>query len=61
MAEIVNLNKFRKSSTRGEEKSRASENRAKFGRTKTEKARDRQVAERREKGLTGRKLEREEE
>ena len=61
MAEVVNLNKFRKSSTRDEENSRASENRVKFGRTKAEKAHDRQAVERREKELAGRKLEPKEE
>ena len=57
MAEVVNLNKFRKSRTRGQEKIQASENRVKYGRTKAEKENDRRAAERQEKETTGRKLE----
>lgn len=57
MAEIVNLNRFRKSRTKDEEKSRAGENRTRHGRTKAEKANDRQAAARREKDLRGKELE----
>lgn len=57
MAETVNLNKFRKARTREEEKSRAQENRIKYGRTKAEKENDRRVAERREREAAGRRLE----
>jgi hypothetical protein len=61
VAEVVNLNKFRKSRTRDVETTQARENRVKFGRTKTEKENDRRAAERREKEAAGRKLEPKEE
>lgn len=37
MADIVNLNQVRKAKARDEERQRAEENRAKFGRSKSEK------------------------
>ena len=37
MADIVNLNRFRKERARDDKAARAEENRAKFGRTKSEK------------------------
>ena len=40
MAEPINLNRFRKAKARAEKEQRAAENRAKFGRTKAEKAAD---------------------
>jgi hypothetical protein len=40
MAEIINLNKARKAKARADKPIRAQENRARFGRTKTEKAAD---------------------
>ena len=40
MAEIINLNKARKAKARAAGAAKAVENRAKFGRTKAEKARD---------------------
>lgn len=40
MAEIVNLNKFRKARQRAEARRIAAENRAKFGRTKAQKKKD---------------------
>lgn len=43
--EPVNLNKFRKKKRAAETEQAASENRAKFGRTKAEKARDKSAAE----------------
>lgn len=43
MAEIVNLNKFRKKKARAAAVVKAAENRVRFGRTKAEKARDVQV------------------
>jgi hypothetical protein len=45
MAEIINLNRVKKTRDKSEAKARAAENRAKFGRSKTEKATDRQSAE----------------
>jgi hypothetical protein len=40
MAEIVNLNKFRKKKARADAAAQAAENRVRFGRTKAEKERD---------------------
>ena len=40
MSDPVNLNKFRKAKARADKDQRAQENRIKFGRTKSEKARD---------------------
>jgi hypothetical protein len=40
MAEIVNLNRFRKKKAREEAAARAAENRVRFGRTTAEKERD---------------------
>lgn len=37
MAEIINLNKFRKSRARADKKAQADENTVKFGRTKAQK------------------------
>lgn len=40
MAEIINLNKARKAKAKATSAAKAVENRARFGRTKAEKARD---------------------
>jgi hypothetical protein len=40
MAQIINLNKFRKAKQRAQAKAKAAENRAKFGRTKAQKKKD---------------------
>ncbi|PRZ47187.1 DUF4169 family protein [Tritonibacter scottomollicae] len=40
MGKPVNLNRFRKQKARAEKKARADQNVVKYGRTKTEKARD---------------------
>jgi hypothetical protein len=61
VAEVVNLNRFRKSRTRDVENTQARENRVKYGRTKAEKENDRRAAERREKETAGRRLEPKEE
>lgn len=45
MAEIVNLRTFRKRKARADATSKADAKRAKFGRTKAEKARDEKKAE----------------
>jgi hypothetical protein len=47
MAEILNLNKARKARAKATAKAEAETNRARFGRTKAEKARDAAEAERR--------------
>jgi hypothetical protein len=49
MAEIINLNKARKARAKAVSTAKAVENRAKFGRTKAEKARDDAARERIEK------------
>lgn len=51
MAEIVNLNRFRKAKQRSEAQQRATENRVRFGRSKAEKASDRDDSRRREQAL----------
>lgn len=43
MGEVVNFNKFKKAKTKADKTQRAEENRAKFGRTKAEKALDEHV------------------
>ncbi|MFM6829213.1 MAG: DUF4169 family protein [Novosphingobium sp.] len=53
MAEIVNLRMVRKAKARAEHQAEAQANRAKFGRTKAEKARDRLDAERATRLLDG--------
>ncbi|KAA0683453.1 DUF4169 family protein [Roseomonas genomospecies 6] len=57
MADIVNLNRFRKMRLKEEREKTAEENRIRFGRTKAEKLRDRQDAERRAADLDGKKVE----
>lgn len=56
MAEIVNLNRFKKAKLRESEDRQATENRVRFGRSKTEKANDRREAERRAQLLAGKEL-----
>jgi hypothetical protein len=57
MAEVVNLNKFRKERERAAEKSGASVNRVKFGLDKANKAALRQDAERQAAEHRGRRIE----
>ena len=57
MGDVINFNKARKAKARTDAKSTAEANRAKFGRTKGEKARDRIEKERAEKIVDGAKLE----
>ena len=56
MGDVVNLNRFRKTRDRAERAKEAEANRIRFGRTKAEKDRDRQEAERRAQDLNGKKL-----
>lgn len=56
MAEIVNLNRFRKARQKAEESQDAAENRVRFGRNKAEKARDRQEAEKSRQDHAGKEL-----
>lgn len=58
MAEIVNLNKVRKARTRAGKDEQAAANRAKFGRTRAEKARDKAEPLKTERLLDGAKVER---
>lgn len=58
MAEIVNLNKARKARKRIEKDGQAAANRAKFGRSKVEKKRDKAEPLKTERLLDGAKMER---
>ncbi len=56
MAEIVNLNRFRKARERDAKGQRAAENRTRFGRTKDEKAKERGERRKIEQELDSKKL-----
>lgn len=56
MAEIINLRQVRKARKRANHAELADQNRAKFGRTKGEKERDRMEAERQARLIDGAKL-----
>ena len=56
MAEIINLNRFRKARERDGKAKLAESNRLRFGRTKGEKTKSRIKAERAEKSLDDKKL-----
>jgi hypothetical protein len=58
MGEIVNLNKARKNHNRAVKARTAAENRIRHGRTRAEKAKHREEAERRARELDGGKLDR---
>jgi len=60
MAEIINLNKKRKTKTLLEKEKKASENRIKFGRTKKEKQIEKQENDRNDRHLDGHKLDKKE-
>jgi hypothetical protein len=57
MADIVNFNQARKAKAKADDKSRAAENRAKFGRTKTEKTLEAARADKLKRDLDGAKRE----
>jgi hypothetical protein len=57
MGEIVNLNKARKNHNRAVKARKAAENRVRHGRTRAEKVKDRDEAQRRARELDGGKLE----
>ncbi len=61
MTEIINLNQKRKAAARTDKEKTASQNRVKFGRTKEEKQREKQEAERLKRHLEGHKRETDEE
>lgn len=56
MGDVVNLRRARKAKARADDKAQAAANRAAFGRTKAEKAADRQERERMTEVLDGAKL-----
>lgn len=56
MADIVNLNQFRKAKTRADKSKTAQDNRAKFGRTKAEKAEEAADRDKREQDLSGKEI-----
>ncbi|GAA6178834.1 DUF4169 family protein [Shimia sp. NS0008-38b] len=57
MADIINLNTFRKAQTRAAKKALAEENAVKFGRTKAQKNLDKAKAEKADKDLDGKQRE----
>ena len=57
MAEIVNLNRFRKARERDAKAQRAAENRKRFGRSKDERAKTGAESHKAEKSLDDKKLE----
>jgi len=56
MTEIVNLNRFRKTSARAQKARDAAQNRIRFGRNKAERAKDRAEARKSAKALDDKKL-----
>jgi len=56
MAEIINLKTFRKQQARADKEQQASQNRAKFGRTKAEKLLEKAKEEQASNRLDGHKL-----
>ena len=57
MSEPVNLNRFRKTKAKAGKEAKAAENRARFGRTKADKALDAARADRLQRDLDGAKRE----
>lgn len=57
MADLINFNQARKAKAKADDKARAAENRAKFGRTKGEKALDVARADKLKRDLDGAKRE----
>jgi len=58
MAEIVNLRRARKDKARQQRESEADANRRRFGRTKAEKAADKDAQERTQRDIDGKKIDR---
>jgi Domain of unknown function (DUF4169) len=58
MAEIVNLRRARKDKARQQRESEADANRRRFGRTKAEKAADKNAQERSRRDIDGKKIDR---
>jgi len=61
MTDIINLNQKRKAKARGQKEKTAAQNRVKFGRTKEEKLKEKQEAERAARQVEGHKREKDEE
>ena len=57
MAEVINLNRFRKERDRATKAKNAEENRARFGRTKEERERAEATARKADKALDDKKIE----
>lgn len=57
MADVVNLNRFRKAKARDDDKRQAAVNRAAFGRTKAQKAAEQAESDRAARTLNGAKRE----
>ena len=58
MAEIVNLRRARKDKARQQRESEADANRGRFGRTKAEKAADKDAQERARRDIDGKRIDR---
>ena len=58
MAEIVNLRRARKDKARQQRESEAAANRRRFGRTKAEKANDKDAQDRSQREVDGKKIDR---
>lgn len=56
MADIVNLNRFKKTKSKADKAKTAEKNRVKFGRTKADKARDADQRERSQRDLDGKEI-----
>ena len=56
MGDVVNLNQYRKKAQRAEKEQRAAVNRARTGRTKSDRRASRGEAERRDSAMDGNKL-----
>lgn len=56
MADVVNLNQFRKAKTRADKAKKAHDNRVKFGRTKADKAKNEAEREKQERALDGKNI-----
>jgi hypothetical protein len=61
LSDVVNLSRFRRKKRAAEKEREASENRAKHGRTKAEKTRDKRVAEELARHVEGHKRENDQE
>lgn len=56
MADVVNLNQFRKAKSRADKAKQAHDNRVKFGRAKADKAKDKAERERLNHDLSGKEI-----